>query len=127
MVDPSAYKQKQEQKIEAATPGERKELLTQLEKPWHQSKKFIGFLIMEMLLFTLLFVFIYTTKIAKTTEMTWQECVVAISMVFTMGFIALAFNLKQAALDQYLRGMALVGRVYPSSPTPSTPTKQKAS
>jgi len=80
------------------------------EKPWYRSKKFIAFLLMELLLFVLLFLLIAATKKTEATEITWQESALAISMVFTMGFVALAFNGKQAALDQYVRGIALTGK-----------------
>ena len=94
-----------------ATAKEREEMLKKMEKPWLRSKKFYAFLLMEVAMFALMFLLIYFTKVSDNTEMTWQESALAITMVFVMGFCALAFNNMQGSLDKFVRGIALVGSV----------------
>ena len=106
------------------TDEQRVDVLKEVEKPWHKSKKFFAFLLMEIFLGLLLFILIFFTKKAEDSVLSWQESALAITLVFTMGFIALAFNSKQAALDQYIRGIALTGTLPPAG-KPSIETSKE--
>jgi hypothetical protein len=76
-----------------------------IEKVWHKSKKFLAFLIMEAILGGLAFYTVYNLSAVSFL----------ITIVFNMGFIAVAFNAKQAELDKYVRFVALTGKV-PGTP-----------
>lgn len=75
-----------------------------LEKVWYESKKFIAFLLMEVALGALMFYTVY-----RNLEIGWPVTTVLIALIFNMGFIAVAFNAKQAELDRYIRLASLVG------------------
>ena len=93
------------------TTQERVDMAKKFEKSWYQSKKFIAFITMEILLFTVLITLVFYTVITGNFALGWPSSSLGISLVFTMGFLALAFNNKQAALDKYVRGVALLGSV----------------
>ena len=85
--------------------NEKPLMLTQMEKRWYQSKKFIAFLIMEMIFSSLVVLALFWQK-----DFNWPIAGFLTSIVFSMGFIAVAFNSKQAMVDMYVRGMALSGK-----------------
>lgn len=75
------------------------------EKKWHQSKKFLAYLILMALqaAFGL-------CALKWGFDVGWPLAGVLVSAIFTMGFVTLAFNGKQAALDSYVRGIAMTGK-----------------
>lgn len=86
-----------------------------MEKVWHKSKKFLAFLIMEAVLGGLAF---YT--IFHLDSVGWPMSALLMTVVMNMGFIAVAFNAKQAELDKYVRFAALTGRVPGTLPVEKT-------
>jgi membrane-associated PAP2 superfamily phosphatase len=88
------------------THQERHELLRIMEKSWITSKKFIAFFVMELLLTVIIILTLKTQTIFD-----WALASFMIGVIFVMGFIAVAFNLSQAQLDQYVRGAALLGNI----------------
>lgn len=86
------------------TDEERKEVGRSYEKPWYGSKKFIAFLLMELMLCAMSMVALFTQK-----ELGWPLAAFMIGIVATMGSIALVFNGYQAKLDMFLRGIVLSG------------------
>ena len=85
---------------------EKTELAKTFEKSWRRSKKFIAFLIMECLLYSLALITLLTQD-----DIGWSLAAFMFGLVVSMGAMALAFNGRQAQLDAYVRGMAMVGRV----------------
>jgi hypothetical protein len=77
-----------------------------MEKVWHKSKKFLAFLIMEAVLGGLAFYAVF-----HLDSIGWPMATLLMTVVMNMGFIAVAFNAKQAELDKYVRFVALTGRV----------------
>ena len=88
------------------TGPERQTLVQGMEKPWYGSKKFLAFLFMEVILTALAGTALFTQP-----ELGWPLAAFMLGIVLNMGFIALAFNGKQATLDMYVRAMALTGSV----------------
>jgi hypothetical protein len=70
------------------------------EKAWHHSKKFLAFLVMEILLGSITF---YTLHLVAGEHLSWTESLILFALIFNMGFISVAFNLEQAKLDRYTR------------------------
>jgi len=89
------------------------------EKSWFRSKKFIAFLLMEILLSALALIALYTQPALGWPLSAYMTCI-----VFTMGAIAFGFNGQQAALDKYLRGMVLAQRS-PGTPVTLPPPAPK--
>lgn len=83
------------------------------EKRWHESKKFIAFLLMEIMFCAMSMVALF-----EQDSIGWPLSAFMTGIVIAMGFIALSFNGKQAQLDMYVRAMALTGGI---------PEKMKAS
>jgi hypothetical protein len=81
-----------------------------IEKVWHKSKKFLAFLIMEAVLSGLAFYTVYSLG-----TFGWPVVSFLTAVVLNMGFIAVAFNAKQAELDKYVRFVALTGKA-PGAP-----------
>ena len=88
------------------TNKERLETLDVLEKKWFQSKKFIAFLIMEIV-----FTAILVLALKWQEEPGWPAYSFLIVVVFCMGFIAISFNSKLAHLDLFVRSIALMGEI----------------
>jgi len=88
------------------TNGDRRTLGESYEKPFYKSKKFIAFLLME-----LLFCAMAMTALFTQPRLGWPLAAFMIGIVIVMGFIALSFNGKQAQLDTFVRAMALTGGV----------------
>lgn len=86
------------------TIEQRKSILESVEKKPMQSKKFIAFLFMEILLAALAMVALFTQP-----QLGWPLATFMSLIIMTMGAIALTFNGFQAAMDKYLRGAALTG------------------
>jgi uncharacterized membrane protein len=78
------------------------------EKTWHQSKKFLACLVMEVLLGGLTFYMMFR---AASEVVSWQTTSVLFVLIFNMGFIAVAFNVGQAKLDTYLRLTSILGKI----------------
>lgn len=88
------------------THVERKDLAGSYEKRWHQSKKFIAFLLMEIVFCAMAMTALFTQH-----DLGWPLAAFMTGIVIAMGFLALAFNGKQAELDMYVRAMALTGGI----------------
>jgi len=91
-------------KENSMTSTERREIAKSFEKVWHQSKKFLAFLLMELLLAAII-----TVALFKQPNLGWPLAAFMLGAVFTMGVIALTFNGYQAKLDMYVRAMTLIG------------------
>jgi len=104
------------------TTQERVDIAKVFEKSWYKSKKFIAFITMEILLFAVLITLVFYTTLSDNFALGWPSASLGVSLVFTMGFLALAFNNKQAALDKYVRGVALLGSVSKLKGDDSVPT-----
>ena len=76
------------------------------EKKWYESKKFIAFLLMELVFCAMAMVALFTQA-----NLGWPLAAFMTGIVIAMGFLALAFNGKQAELDMYVRAMALTGGI----------------
>ncbi len=87
------------------TDKDRIDLAHKFEKPGHKSKKFLAFVMMELLLG-----FLAVYALDKQPELGWPLAMFMFGIVMTMGAIALVFNGYQAKLDMYIRGMAMVGK-----------------
>ena len=72
------------------------------DKKWHDSKKFLAFLIMELLLAGLAGFALW-----KQPGLGWPLSMFMTFIVVTMGAVAFGFNGQQAALDKYMRGAAI--------------------
>ena len=79
-----------------------------MEKSWYTSKKFWAFAITEALLFSLAM-----TALFKQPNLGWPLAAFMLSIVITMGAVAFGFNLSQAKLDSYVRGMAMQSGLNP--------------
>lgn len=75
-----------------------------IEKVWHQSKKFLAFLIMEAILGGLAFYLVFSVGVVD-----WPMVVALTCLITNATFTAIAFNAKQAELDRYIRFVALTG------------------
>jgi uncharacterized membrane protein YhhN len=87
------------------TSQEKKEALTKLEKKPHQSKKFLAWLIFELLM-TIMAV----SAINNQPKLGWPLASFMVGIVFMMGAATMYFLGKQAALDTAVRGFAMIGR-----------------
>ena len=88
------------------THKDRKDLGNSYEKPFYKSKKFIAFLLMEIIYCAMAMVALFTQK-----DLGWPLAAFMTGIVIAMGFLSLAFNGKQAEIDMYIRAMALTGGV----------------
>lgn len=88
------------------TSQERMELMKKFEKAWYKSKKFLAYLLLMALLSAFVF-----SAIKFQFNFGWPLATVICVIVFAMGFATLAFNGKQALLDEWTRGIALTGRI----------------
>lgn len=88
------------------TNKERTELAGVYEKPWHNSKKFVAFLLMEVMFCAMSIIALLTQP-----QLGWPLAAFMTGIVIVMGFVGLSFNGKQAQLDMYVRAMALTGCV----------------
>jgi hypothetical protein len=82
--------------------------LSDISKPWFRSKKFMAFLLMEILL-SALAVFALTTQ----PDLGWPLSAFMTAIVLTMGAVAFGFNGQQASLDKYLQA-SFFRTVYPA-------------
>lgn len=78
------------------------ELVDRFEKQWWQSKKFVAFLILEML-----FAGLIAAVALLSEQFGWPLASVVLGIVMTMGVIGLTYMGKQAAVDKYVRAMSL--------------------
>jgi len=86
--------------------NDRANMVKIFEKHFLKSKKFLAFLLLLALLSAFVICFL-----KWRFDFGWPAASVMIAIIFTMGFVTLAFNGKQAALDQYTRGIALTGKM----------------
>lgn len=76
--------------------------MKEIEKKWYESKKFIAFAVVELLLAA-----IAVTALITQPGLGWPLAAFMVAIVLTMGAVVLGLIGKQALLDKYLRGMAL--------------------
>lgn len=86
------------------TNSDRKDLAKHYEKRWHESKKFIAFLLMEFLLAALA-----ALALLKQPNLGWPLASYMTAIVTAMASIALVFNGYQAKTDIVVRSLALTG------------------
>ncbi len=84
----------------------RMEVLKSVEKSWHQSKKFLAFIITESALVTMAIL-----ALKWQENLGWPLAAFMVTIVLVMGFISVAFNTKQATQDTFLRLAAIIGKV----------------
>lgn len=72
------------------------------EKAWHQSKKFIAFLVVDSMLAAMAII-----ALIKQGEIGWPLSAFMVGIVFVMGFVAVSFNSRQADVDKFVRMAAL--------------------
>jgi len=87
------------------TQEERKEVLATVEKPAHKSKKFVAWLIQQLLMAAMAIV-----ALIKQPEIEWSLTAYMVGIVFMMGASTMYFLGKQAALDTAVRGFAMIGK-----------------
>jgi len=88
------------------TPQERMEMMKKFEKAWYQSKKLLFCLTFMALVSAFVF-----SVINFKFDFSWPVATVICVAIFALGFVVLAFNGKQALLDQWTRGIALTGQI----------------
>ena len=81
-----------------------------VEKAWYQSKKFLAFLIVESMLFTMA-----VLALKWQANLGWPLSTFMLAIVLIMGFIAVAFNLQQSKVDSFVRVAALAAGKTPKS------------
>ena len=81
-------------------------MLHKSEKPAHQSKKFIAWLIQQVLMAGTA-----VTALVTQPELGWPLASFMVSLAFFMGASTMYFLGKQAALDTAVRGFAMVGQI----------------
>jgi hypothetical protein len=91
---------------EKQTPQARKEAADAFEKKWWQSKKFIVYTMMLGLVSTFII-----CALKWRFDFGWPLATVLVCCVFTIGAVTLSSIAKQAALDAYVRGIGLIGKV----------------
>lgn len=84
----------------------RKEALKRVEKPFYQSKKFLAWLIQQLLMAAMA-----VTALIKQPSLGWPLSAFMCGMVFMMGISTMWYLGKQAAADIAVRGYAMVGKV----------------
>jgi hypothetical protein len=77
-----------------------------LDKSWFRSKKFLAFVVMELFMEGLAVLALLTQP-----GLGWPLAAFMLGLVITQGAVAFAFTGQQAALDKYLRGMAITASV----------------
>ena len=77
-----------------------------VEKPFYRSKKFYAGFLIESALTAMAIV-----ALRWQTDLGWPLSAFMLGIVFTMGFVYLSYNGKQAMLDTYTRGIALTGKI----------------
>jgi len=73
-----------------------------IDKSWYRSKKFLAFVVMELFMEGLAVLALLTQP-----GLGWPLAAFMLGLVVTQGAVAFAFTGQQAALDKYLRGMAI--------------------
>lgn len=84
----------------------RKDLLRDAEKPAMKSKKFLAWLIQQLLMAAMAI-----TALVKQTDLGWPLSAFMVGIVFMMGISTMWYLGKQAAADIAVRGYAMVGQV----------------
>ena len=91
------------------TQQERCQMLHDVEKPAHKSKKFAAWLIQQAIMSAMAIV-----ALIKQPELGWPLATFMVSIVFFMGASTMFYLGKQAALDTAVRGFAMVGKAVPA-------------
>ncbi len=81
-------------------------MLKTTEKPAHKSKKFIAWLIQQVLMASMAI-----TALIRQPELGWPLSAFMCGIVFMMGISTMWYLGKQAAADIAVRGYAMVGKV----------------
>ena len=87
------------------TDTERTDALKTVEKKPHQSKKFLAWLIANLLLSAMAIV-----ALVKQPELGWPLASFMVAIVFSMCASTMLLIGKQAALDTAVRGFAMLGK-----------------
>jgi len=96
------------------TDLERQQVLTMVEKGPHQSKKFIAWILQQVIMGSMAIVALITQP-----ELGWPLTSYMLGIVFMMGASTMWYLGKQAALDATVRGFAMVGNaVTPPADSP---------
>jgi len=82
------------------------DILKLMEKGWYQSKKFLAFLLVETMLFSMAL-----AALKWQTSLGWPLALFMFTLVICMAFITVAFNLSQSKLDSFIRVTALLGKI----------------
>jgi hypothetical protein len=75
------------------------------EKPWYRSRKYMAFLITQIVMVAITAFTLYTQKIG------WELASFMFGVVVVMGWTTTMFMGKQAECDMFMRGMTVLGRV----------------
>ena len=86
------------------------EIMKIVEKAWFQSKKFLAFITIEAMLFTMA-----VLALKWQANLGWPLSTFMLAIVLVMGFIAVAFNLSQAKTDSFVRVAALAAGKVPKN------------
>jgi len=86
------------------TEQEKQKVLDMVEKSPHKSKKFIAWLIQQMILSAMAIV-----ALIKQPVLGWPLSAFMTGIVFVQGISTMYYLGRQAALDSTIRGFALVG------------------
>lgn len=99
------------------TETQKQEALKKVEKSWWQSKKWLAWVIQQILMAAMGIITI--VSFTKHPELGWPLVTFLVALVFMMGSSTMLLIGKQAALDATIRGFAFIGNVA------STPSKIK--
>lgn len=103
------------------TSEERKDTLNKLEKPFHGSKKWLAWVIQQVLMSSMAIIALF-----KQPELGWPLAAFMSGIVFMMGISTMWLIGKQAAADIAIRGFALTGQVTKSLSDQLLDTDSKA-
>jgi len=84
----------------------RQKTLKKSEKPAYQSKKFLAWLIQQLIMGAMAI-----TALVKQPELGWPLAAFMCGIVFMMGVSTMWYLGKQAAADIAIRGYAMIGNV----------------
>ena len=84
----------------------RRETLKSSEKPFYKSKKFLAWLIQQLIMGSMAI-----TALIKQPSLGWPLAAFMGGLVFMMGVSTMWYLGKQAAADIAVRGYAMVGKV----------------
>jgi hypothetical protein len=98
--------------------------MSKREKSWHESKKFIAWVLSDItwksILITILLV--YRNDLTQNGASVWW---LLLAIVITAGFIEIGFILGQAALDKYVRLAEIAAEQFKNNENDHTDPKVK--